>query len=154
MAAPEIEGACYFPDQGTDDRVTVISPLSRDNPIWLIADASATEPTPSVSPDWVRISTASAMALRFRSGSLQPRLRLRRHQPVVELRRAAVGPTARTAASPALGPGDYEDKSFIRVDWPLVGTDELVDRMARYESKLTQSVHLDGHPRPGLRRHL
>ena len=26
-------------------------------------------------------------------------------------------------------PGDYEDKSFIRVEWPLVRTDELVDRL-------------------------
>ncbi|MBK6930960.1 MAG: radical SAM protein [Saprospirales bacterium] len=35
-------------------------------------------------------------------------------------------------------PGDYEDKSFIRVDWPLFDTDAVVDRMARYESKMTR----------------
>ncbi|MGA3351766.1 MAG: radical SAM protein [Acidimicrobiales bacterium] len=35
-------------------------------------------------------------------------------------------------------PGNYEDKSFIRVEWPLVRTDELVERMARFEPALTR----------------
>lgn len=35
-------------------------------------------------------------------------------------------------------PGDYEDKSFIRVEWPLVNTDDLVARMAEHSAKLTR----------------
>ncbi|MHB2023086.1 MAG: radical SAM protein, partial [Mycobacteriales bacterium] len=45
-------------------------------------------------------------------------------------------------------PGTYEDKSFIRVEWPLVRTDELVERMGRHESTLTRiciSMVTHGH---------
>src|ERR1035438_7524537 len=35
-------------------------------------------------------------------------------------------------------PGSYEDKSFIRVEWPLVRTDDLVERMTRFEPVLTR----------------
>jgi len=35
-------------------------------------------------------------------------------------------------------PGSYEDKSFIRVEWPLVRTDDLVEQMARFEPALTR----------------
>ena len=45
-------------------------------------------------------------------------------------------------------PGTYSDKSFIRVEWPLVGTDELVDRMVRYHDRLTRlciSMVTHGH---------
>ena len=51
-------------------------------------------------------------------------------------------------------PGSYGDKSFIRVEWPLVRTDDLVERMARFEPEPDPALHLDGHPRPRLPRHL
>jgi biotin synthase len=35
-------------------------------------------------------------------------------------------------------PGCYEDKSFIRVEWPLVRTDDLVEQMVRYEPFLSR----------------
>jgi biotin synthase len=44
-------------------------------------------------------------------------------------------------------PGAYEDKSFIRVEWPLVPTDALVERMAAFESKLTRlCISMVTHP--------
>jgi biotin synthase len=100
------------------------------------------------SPDWVRISTASAIALRFRSGRFTRafdfggiNLLLNYSDPGC-LSDCAYCGLARTR------PGTYEDKSFIRVDWPLVSTDELVDRMARHEQKLTRlciSMVTHGH---------
>lgn len=89
------------------------------------------------SPEWVRISTASALALRFRSGRFDRELDngginlLLSYDTGCRSDCSYCG-LARTR------PGTYADKSFIRVDWPLVGTDELVDRMARHEAKLTR----------------
>ncbi len=124
--------------------------------------------TAPASPDWVRISYASALALRFKSGRFAPAHGL-----------AALGrPTAPAPGAPAGSNfdfgginlllhygegcqsdcgycglarsrrGTYEDKSFIRVEWPLVETDELVARMARHEAKLTRlciSMVTHGH---------
>lgn len=89
------------------------------------------------SPDWVRISTASALALRFRSGRFTREfdfggINLLLNYDTGCRSDCSYCGLARTR------PGTYADKSFIRVDWPLVGTDELVDRMARHESKLTR----------------
>jgi biotin synthase len=90
-----------------------------------------------VSPDWVRISTASALALRMRSGRFNRALDngginlLLNYSSGCRSDCSYCG-LARTR------PGDYEDKSFIRVEWPLVETDDLVDRMAAYEESLTR----------------
>jgi biotin synthase len=35
-------------------------------------------------------------------------------------------------------PGTYQDKSFIRVEWPLVRTDDLVERMAARQDTMTR----------------
>jgi biotin synthase len=44
-------------------------------------------------------------------------------------------------------PGAYADKSFIRVEWPLVATDELVARMAACQDKLTRlCISMVTHP--------
>jgi biotin synthase len=90
-----------------------------------------------ISPDWVRISYASALALRFRSGRFTREFDfgginlLLNYQEGCQSDCGYCG-LARTR------PGDYEDKSFIRVDWPLVETDELVERLARYEDRMTR----------------
>lgn len=87
------------------------------------------------SPDWVRISYAGALALGFKSG------RFTREFPFGGINlllhyddgcRSDCGycGLARSRA------GAYEDKSFIRVDWPLVSTDELVARMAEIPGRL------------------
>jgi biotin synthase len=100
------------------------------------------------SPDWVRISMASAIALRFRSGRFTRDFAfgginlLLNYPDQGCLSDCAYCGLARTR------PGTYEDKSFIRVDWPLVATDELVDRMARHEETLTRlciSMVTHGH---------
>jgi biotin synthase len=96
-------------------------------------DAQAAE----VSPDWVRISTASALALRMRSGRFNRSfdnggINLLLNYTSGCRSDCSYCGLARTR------PGDYEDKSFIRVEWPLVETDDLVDRMATREDSLTR----------------
>lgn len=98
------------------------------------------------SPEWVRISMASAIALRFRSGRFTRDFDFGGINLLLNYDdgcRSDCGycGLARTR------PGSYEDKSFIRVEWPLVRTDDLVDRMAAHESKLTRlCISMVTHP--------
>ncbi len=90
-----------------------------------------------VSPDWVRISGASAMALRFRSGRFGRELASGGINLLLNYEEGCRSDCAYCGLA-RTRPGDYEDKSFIRVEWPLVRTDELVERMARAEDRLTR----------------
>jgi lipoyl synthase len=99
-----------------------------------------------VSPDWVRISMASAIALRFRSGRFTRDFDFGGINLLLNYEdgcRSDCGycGLARTR------PGAYEEKSFIRVEWPLVPTDALVERMADHEQKLTRlCISMVTHP--------
>jgi biotin synthase len=98
------------------------------------------------SPDWVRISMASAIALRFRSGRFTRDFEFGGMNLLLNYEdgcRSDCGycGLARTR------PGTYEDKSFIRVEWPLVPTDELVDRMAARNDTMTRlCISMVTHP--------
>jgi biotin synthase len=98
------------------------------------------------SPDWVRISMASAIALRFRSGRFTRDFEFGGMNLLLNYEdgcRSDCGycGLARTR------PGTYEDKSFIRVEWPLVPTDELVDRMAARDDTMTRlCISMVTHP--------
>lgn len=91
----------------------------------------------SESPDWVRISTASAFALRFRSGRFTRPFEFGGINLLLNYESGCRSDCSYCGLA-RTRPGTYEDKSFIRVDWPLVETDELVARMARHEAKLTR----------------
>lgn len=95
------------------------------------------ESEPKVSPDWVRISTASAIALRFRSGRFDRQFDFGGINLLLNYTSGCRSDCSYCGLA-RTRPGDYEDKSFIRVEWPLVETDELVERMARYEHTLTR----------------
>jgi biotin synthase len=109
--------------------------------------ALALSPVARVSPEYVRISVASAIALRMRSGRFSRDfdfggINLLLNYDEGCLSDCGYGGLARTR------PGSYADKSFIRVEWPLVRTDDLVDRMAKHESILTRlciSMVTHGH---------
>ncbi|MFV2039685.1 MAG: radical SAM protein [Acidimicrobiales bacterium] len=90
-----------------------------------------------VSPDWVRISTASALALRFRSGRFNRDFDFGGINLLLNYESGCRSDCSYCGLA-RTRPGAYEDKSFIRVEWPLVSTGELVDRMAKYEDKLTR----------------
>lgn len=108
------------------------------HPVALGQVASDTEPgRGGVSPEWVRISGASALALRFRSGRFGRDFDFGGINLLLNYEdgcRSDCGycGLARTR------PGTYEDKSFIRVEWPLVRTDQLVERMSSSQDKLTR----------------
>jgi biotin synthase len=89
------------------------------------------------SPEWVRISYASALALRFRSGRFTQPFDFGGINLLLSYDRGCLSDCGYCGLA-RNRPGDYEEKSFIRVDWPLVETDELVRRLVRHENKLTR----------------
>ena len=89
------------------------------------------------SPDWVRISYASALALRLKSGSFTRPFDFGGINLLLSYDRGCLSDCGYCGLA-RTRPGAYEDKSFIRVDWPLVQTDELVSRMERFEHRLTR----------------
>ncbi|HVB26579.1 MAG TPA: radical SAM protein [Mycobacteriales bacterium] len=100
------------------------------------APGTASEAT-RVSPNWVRISMASAIALRFRSGRFSRDFDFGGINLLLNYEDGCRSDCSYCGLA-RTRPGTYQDKSFIRVEWPLVETDELVDRMARHQAKLTR----------------
>lgn len=90
-----------------------------------------------VSPDFVRISAASAMALRMRSGRFSRDFDFGGINILLNYDNGCLADCGYCGLA-RTRPGDYEDKSFIRVEWPLFNTDELVDRMAEHASTMTR----------------
>ena len=102
---------------------------------------------PQISPEWVRISMASAVALRFRSGRFSRDFEFGGINLLLNYDDGCLSDCGYCGLA-RTRPGTYADKSFIRVEWPLVRTDELVERMAKYESRLTRlciSMVTHGH---------
>jgi biotin synthase len=99
------------------------------------------------SPDWVRISCASAIALRFKSGRFTREFDFGGINLLLSYDEGCLSDCGYCGLA-RTRPGQYEDKSFIRVEWPLVETDELVRRLGRYEDRLTRlciSMVTHGH---------
>jgi biotin synthase-related radical SAM superfamily protein len=100
-----------------------------------------------VSPDYVRISMASAIALRMRSGRFSRDFDFGGINLLLNYDEGCLSDCGYCGLA-RTRPGGYASKSFIRVDWPLVTTDDLVARMARFESTLTRlciSMVTHGH---------
>jgi biotin synthase len=117
----------------------------RNLPLLMPSSESACEQR--VSPDWVRISMASAVALRMRSGRFSRPFEFGGINLLLNYDEGCQSDCGYCGLA-RTRPGSYEDKSFIRVEWPLVGTDELVARMAKYEHTLTRlciSMVTHGH---------
>ncbi len=113
-------------------------------PLVQIAES---EPEARTSPDWVRISYASALALRFKSGRFTRPFPFGGINLLLNYDQGCRSDCGYCGLARSRS-GAYEDKSFIRVEWPLVETDELVDRLARYEDRLTRlciSMVTHGH---------
>jgi biotin synthase-related radical SAM superfamily protein len=89
------------------------------------------------SPEWVRISYASALALRFKSGRFTRPFHFGGINLLLSYDRGCLSDCGYCGLA-RNRPGDYEDKSFIRVEWPLVRTDELVARLVEHEASLTR----------------
>lgn len=104
-------------------------------------------PRSRISPEWVRISYASALALRFKSGRFTRPFDFGGINLLLSYDEGCRSDCGYCGLARSRA-GDYEDKSFIRVEWPLVSTDELVDRLARLENRMTRlciSMVTHGH---------
>ena len=102
---------------------------------------------PQTSPDWVRISYASALALRFKSGRFTRPFDFGGINLLLSYDEGCRSDCGYCGLARSRQ-GAYEEKSFIRVEWPLVATDELVARMAEHEDKLKRlciSMVTHGH---------
>jgi biotin synthase-related radical SAM superfamily protein len=100
-----------------------------------------------ISPDYVRISMASAIALRFRSGRFTRDFPFGGINLLLNYDEGCLSDCGYCGLA-RTRPGAYTDKSFIRVEWPLVRTDDLVERMAQHEATLTRlciSMVTHGH---------
>jgi biotin synthase-related radical SAM superfamily protein len=100
-----------------------------------------------ISPEYVRISMASAIALRMRSGRFSRDFDFGGINLLLNYDEGCLSDCGYCGLA-RTRPGSYTDKSFIRVDWPLVRTDDLVARMARHEATLTRlciSMVTHGH---------
>ncbi|HVB46404.1 MAG TPA: radical SAM protein [Streptosporangiaceae bacterium] len=116
----------------------------RQLPLLPVAGLAA---QPRISPEHVRISMASAIALRMRSGRFSRDFDFGGINLLLNYDEGCLSDCGYCGLA-RTRPGSYEDKSFIRVEWPLVGTDELVQRMADHESTLTRlciSMVTHGH---------
>lgn len=99
------------------------------------------------SPAWVRISMASAIALRFRSGRFTRDFPFGGINLLLSYDEGCLSDCAYCGLA-RTRPGSYQEKSFIRVEWPLVRTDDLVERLGRFEERLTRiciSMVTHGH---------
>ena len=102
---------------------------------------------PRISPEYVRISMASAIALRMRSGRFSRDFAFGGINLLLNYDEGCLSDCGYCGLA-RTRPGTYQDKSFIRVEWPLVRTDELVQRMAQHEATLTRlciSMVTHGH---------
>ncbi len=96
-----------------------------------------TETIKKLSPDVVRISAASAMALRMQSGRFSREFDFGGINILLNYENGCLSDCGYCGLA-RTRPGSYEEKSFIRVEWPLVDTDQLINRMAEHENKLTR----------------
>jgi len=83
------------------------------------------------SPEFVRLSLAAAMTLRFASGMFYRDTRLYCINLLLTYSSGCVGRCSYCGLSGERD-GAYEDKSFIRVDWPVYRLTTVVERLNKY----------------------
>ena len=110
------------------------------------------------SPEVLRTSTAAALSLRLAPGRFSRDVELGGINVLLDYERGCHANCAYCGLARER-PGAYDDKSFIRVDWPTYPTDRIVEQMAKHENRMgrfciSQVVHqrtpgfgcLDDHP--------
>jgi biotin synthase len=112
-----------------------------------IALPTAAGSVAGTSPEYVRISMAGAIALRLRSGRFSRDLRPGGINLLLTYDEGCLSDCGYCGLARTRAAG-HEVKSFIRVEWPLVRTDEVVERIGRYAPALTRiciSMVTHGH---------
>jgi biotin synthase len=82
------------------------------------------------SPDYVRLSQAAAMTLDLLGGSFYRDAKLYCINILLTYSKGCSANCAYCGLS-KVRPGEYEEKSFIRVAWPIHSTDDIADRIAQ-----------------------
>jgi len=101
------------------------------------------------SPEILRTSTAAALSLRLAPGRFSRDVELGGINVLLDYERGCHANCAYCGLARER-PGAYDDKSFIRVDWPTYPTDVIVDQMAKHEDRMgrfciSQVVHQRTH---------
>lgn len=105
-------------------------------PLEVINESNLVEEQ-KLSPDYVRISAASAMALQMRSGRFAREFDFGGINLLLNYEEGCLSDCGYCGLA-RTRPGDYEEKSFIRVEWPLVNMEQLAIRMGEMKNKLTR----------------
>ncbi len=108
-----------------------------DFPLPTIMPAAAPVEEKKQSPEYVRLSAASAMALRLQSGRFTRDFEFGGINLLLNYDNGCLSDCAYCGLA-RTRPGGYEEKSFIRVEWPLYETDQVIERMVKYEDKMTR----------------
>ena len=90
------------------------------------------------SPGWVRISYASALALRLVSGRFSRSLTFGGVNILLTYADGCLSDCGYCGLARTRPVAPDAERSFIRVQWPLVATDDLVSRLERHESTLSR----------------
>ncbi|RKZ18986.1 radical SAM protein [bacterium] len=86
------------------------------------------------SPDYVRTSLAAGITLNLVPGRFYRDAKLYCINLLVTYRDGCTANCSYCGLS-RIRPGEYQDKSFIRVDWPVFPTDLIAERIAQLEEK-------------------
>lgn len=82
------------------------------------------------SPDYIRLSQAAAMTLDLLDGSFYRDAKLHCINILLTYTQGCSANCAYCGLS-KVRPGEYEEKSFIRVSWPIHSTDDVAQRIAK-----------------------
>jgi biotin synthase len=101
------------------------------------------------SPEYLRTSNAAALSLRLEPGRFYRDVELGGINVLLDYERGCHANCAYCGLARER-PGAYEDKSFIRVDWPVYKTDTIIDHMAKWRNRMgrfciSQVVHQRTH---------
>jgi len=84
------------------------------------------------SPEYLRTSLAAAITMGFKNGRFFRDAELYCMNLLITYKDGCTANCAYCGLS-KIRPGEYEDKSFIRVSWPLYKTDEIIERIKENE---------------------
>jgi biotin synthase len=97
------------------------------------------------SPDFVRTSTAAAMTLKYYPGKFHRGARLKALNLLLTYDSGCFARCAYCGLSSSRSP---EQDSFIRVDWPSISTEEVIDRSLRHGKGLDRvCISMITHPK-------
>jgi biotin synthase len=100
------------------------------------------------SPDYVQTSTAAAMTLKYFPGRFYRNARLNALNLLVTYEDGCKGRCGYCGLSNAREIKTESDKTFIRVDWPVLPVDEVIERTIKYAPHFQRvCVSMITHPR-------